>query len=581
MNRHLLSIDDLSRDDIERILGRAESFAEVSGREIKKVPTLRGRTVINLFYEASTRTSSSFELAAKRLSADLVSIKSSGSAVDKGESLKDTVQTLSAYDPAAIVIRSPHAGAAALVARWTRASVVNAGDGKHEHPTQALLDLYTLKQRLGALEGLKVWIVGDVLHSRVARSNILAFGADGLRGDGLRAADADPARDRVARLPRALHARRARGRRRGLRPAHAARAHERLVRALAARVRRALPDRRPPPEPQPAADAPRPGQPRRGAGRRGDRLAAGPDRRSRSSRAWWCGWPCSTSCSPAAAPRPGCAVGARRPSRSRHERRRAHTAAGRWSSTSRPPRRAVVLLRGARLLDPRAGPRRRARRAGARRPRGRAGRPASRRPTAPRWSTPRACTRSPPSSTRTCTCARPGARTRRTSTPARAPPRRAASAPSSPAQHRPGGGLGARAALAARARPRRGPDPHRLPGRDHRGPAGEQLTEMAELADAGAAGFTDDGLPVRSAGVMRQALQYQRLAGRMLALHEEDPSLSGDGRDARGRGVRAARPGRHPVGLRVHAWWRATARWPPTRRGASTCSTCRRARPWR
>jgi aspartate carbamoyltransferase catalytic subunit len=175
MRRHLLSVDDLSRDDIERILGRAESFAEVSGREIKKVPTLRGRTVINLFYEASTRTSSSFELAAKRLSADLVSIKSSGSSVDKGESLKDTVQTLSAYDPAAIVIRSPQVGAAALVARWTPASVINAGDGKHEHPTQALLDLYTLKQRAGALDGLRIWIVGDVLHSRVARSGILAF----------------------------------------------------------------------------------------------------------------------------------------------------------------------------------------------------------------------------------------------------------------------------------------------------------------------------------------------------------------------------------------------------------------------
>ena len=181
MNPHLLSIEDLTREDIERILGRAESFAEVSGREIKKVPTLRGRTVINLFYEASTRTSSSFELAAKRLSADLVNIKSSGSAVDKGESLKDTVQTLSAYDPAAIVIRSPQVGAAALVARWTRASVINAGDGKHEHPTQALLDLYTLKQRVGSLEGLDVWIVGDVLHSRVARSNILAFTRMGCR----------------------------------------------------------------------------------------------------------------------------------------------------------------------------------------------------------------------------------------------------------------------------------------------------------------------------------------------------------------------------------------------------------------
>jgi aspartate carbamoyltransferase catalytic subunit len=175
VNRHLISIDDLTRDDIERILERAESFAEVSGREIKKVPTLRGRTVINLFYESSTRTSSSFEIAAKRLSADTVSIKSAGSSVDKGESLKDTVQTLSAYDPAAIVIRSPHAGAAGLVARWTAASVINAGDGKHEHPTQALLDLFTLRQRVGSLDGLKVWIVGDVLHSRVARSNILAF----------------------------------------------------------------------------------------------------------------------------------------------------------------------------------------------------------------------------------------------------------------------------------------------------------------------------------------------------------------------------------------------------------------------
>jgi aspartate carbamoyltransferase catalytic subunit len=173
--RHLLSIADLDRDGIERILDRAESFAEVSGRDIKKVPTLRGRTVVNLFYEASTRTSSSFELAAKRLSADVVTVKSAGSSVDKGESLKDTIQTLSAYDPAAIVIRSPHVGAAELVARWTRASVVNAGDGKHEHPTQALLDVATLRQRIGALDGRRIWIVGDVLHSRVARSNILAF----------------------------------------------------------------------------------------------------------------------------------------------------------------------------------------------------------------------------------------------------------------------------------------------------------------------------------------------------------------------------------------------------------------------
>ena len=173
--KHLLGIQGLRRGEVERILDRAESFAEVGKRDIKKVPTLRGRTIVNLFYESSTRTLSSFELAAKRLSADVVSVKSAGSSVDKGESLKDTVSTLSAYDPAAIVIRSPHAGAADLVSRWTDASVINAGDGKHEHPTQALLDVYTLRRQIGELDGKRIWIVGDVLHSRVARSCLLAF----------------------------------------------------------------------------------------------------------------------------------------------------------------------------------------------------------------------------------------------------------------------------------------------------------------------------------------------------------------------------------------------------------------------
>jgi len=173
--RHLLSIDDLDRDAIERILARAASFAEVSGREIKKLPTLRGRRVLNLFYENSTRTRSSFEIAAKTLSADVTNFSPSGSSVAKGESLKDTVQTLSAYDPAAIVVRHPHAGAAVMVSRWTPAAVVNAGDGKHEHPTQALLDVFTLHRRLGALDGKRIWIVGDIAHSRVARSDILAF----------------------------------------------------------------------------------------------------------------------------------------------------------------------------------------------------------------------------------------------------------------------------------------------------------------------------------------------------------------------------------------------------------------------
>src|SRR5256886_4771262 len=173
--RHLISIGDLTRDDVERLLATARSFARTLEREVKKLPTLRGYTVVNVFYESSTRTSSSFELAAKRLSADTVSLKAAGSSVDKGESLKDTILTLSAYDPDVIVIRHPQAGAPALVTRHTDAHVVNAGDGKHQHPTQSLLDLYTIRKALGQVEGLQVAIIGDVLHSRVARSNIQAL----------------------------------------------------------------------------------------------------------------------------------------------------------------------------------------------------------------------------------------------------------------------------------------------------------------------------------------------------------------------------------------------------------------------
>jgi aspartate carbamoyltransferase catalytic subunit len=178
---NLLSIEQLDRDQIERLMERAASFAEVSDREIKKVPTLRGRLVVNLFYEASTRTRSSFELAAKRLSADVLNFAASGSSVEKGESLKDTIATLASYEPDALVIRSPHVGAAALVSTWTGVSVINAGDGTHEHPTQALLDVFTLTRRIGRLDGKSIWIVGDVLHSRVARSNILAFTKLGAR----------------------------------------------------------------------------------------------------------------------------------------------------------------------------------------------------------------------------------------------------------------------------------------------------------------------------------------------------------------------------------------------------------------
>ena len=181
--RHLLSMTDLTRDDVDRLLATAQSFALSQERENKKLPTLRGRLILNVFYESSTRTSSSFELAAKRLSADTMTLKSSGSSVDKGESLKDTTQTLSAYEPDVIVLRHPEAGAPDFVARNTDARVVNAGDGKHQHPTQALLDLFTMKTAFGRLDGLHVAIVGDVLHSRVARSLVQALelvGADAI-----------------------------------------------------------------------------------------------------------------------------------------------------------------------------------------------------------------------------------------------------------------------------------------------------------------------------------------------------------------------------------------------------------------
>jgi aspartate carbamoyltransferase catalytic subunit len=179
--RHLISIDDVTRDDVERLLGTARTFERSLEREVKKLPTLRGRLVVIMFFESSTRTSSSFELAAKRLSADTMSLKSSGSSVDKGESLKDTAITIGAYDPDVIVIRHPQIGAPNLVAAHTGAHIVNAGDGKHQHPTQALLDLYTIQKEFGRIEGLHVAIVGDVLHSRVARSDIQALALMGAR----------------------------------------------------------------------------------------------------------------------------------------------------------------------------------------------------------------------------------------------------------------------------------------------------------------------------------------------------------------------------------------------------------------
>ncbi|MGI9008065.1 MAG: aspartate carbamoyltransferase catalytic subunit [Streptosporangiaceae bacterium] len=172
MNRHLISAADLSRDDAITILDVAEELAQLGQRPIPKLPTLRGRTVVNLFYEDSTRTRISFEAAAKRLSADVINFSAKGSSVGKGESLKDTALTLQAMGADAVVIRHGASGAPHRLARWVSGCVVNAGDGTHEHPTQALLDAFTMRRRLGRLDGLRVVIVGDILHSRVARSNV-------------------------------------------------------------------------------------------------------------------------------------------------------------------------------------------------------------------------------------------------------------------------------------------------------------------------------------------------------------------------------------------------------------------------
>jgi aspartate carbamoyltransferase catalytic subunit len=172
VDRHLISTADLSLDDAVAILDTAEELAQVAERPIRKLPTLRGRTVVNLFYEDSTRTRISFEAAAKRLSADVINFSAKGSSVAKGESLKDTALTLQAMGADAVVIRHSASGAPHRLAGWIRGSVVNAGDGTHEHPTQALLDAFTIRRRLGRLDGLRVAIVGDILHSRVARSNV-------------------------------------------------------------------------------------------------------------------------------------------------------------------------------------------------------------------------------------------------------------------------------------------------------------------------------------------------------------------------------------------------------------------------
>ncbi len=181
VHRHILSVADLGRDGLEELLKLTDTFVEVSARAIPKAPALRGKTVVSLFYEDSTRTRLSFETAAKRLSADTMTFSVSSSSVKKGESVRDTVETIEAMGIDALVVRHGSAGIPLRVARWVddRVSVINAGDGWHEHPTQALLDCYTIRQHRGDLEGLRIAIVGDVKHSRVARSDVLAYTALG------------------------------------------------------------------------------------------------------------------------------------------------------------------------------------------------------------------------------------------------------------------------------------------------------------------------------------------------------------------------------------------------------------------
>lgn len=179
--RNIITMDNLSADDINTILDTADSFKEISTRAIKKVPTLRGRTIINLFFEPSTRTRTSFEIAGKRLSADVINISGAASSTVKGESLIDTVKNLEAMNPDILVIRHDCSGAPALISQFINCPIINAGDGTHEHPSQALLDLLTIRERKENLKGLKVAIVGDIAHSRVARSNIYAMQTMGMK----------------------------------------------------------------------------------------------------------------------------------------------------------------------------------------------------------------------------------------------------------------------------------------------------------------------------------------------------------------------------------------------------------------
>ena len=236
-HRHLLGIEGLSPQDIAFLLDSAEAAIDVSRQVEKKKATLRGRTQINLFFEASTRTQSSFELAGKRLGADVMNMSVAASSVKKGETLIDTAMTLNAMRPDLLVVRHHAAGAVALLAQKVECAVINAGDGAHEHPTQALLDALTIRRHKGRLSGLIVAICGDIAHSRVARSNILLLAAMGARVRVVAPSTLLPAGiERLGIEVFTSHAQRARRRRRGDDAAAAARAHERRLRAERARI---------------------------------------------------------------------------------------------------------------------------------------------------------------------------------------------------------------------------------------------------------------------------------------------------------------------------------------------------------
>ncbi len=321
--------------------------------------------VLNLFYEASTRTRGSFELAAKRLSADVVNFVASGSSVEKGESLKDTVLTLSAHKPDAIVLRTPWAGAAELVSGWCSAAIVNAGDGKHEHPTQALLDVYTLRRRLGAIDGARIWIVGDVAHSRVARSNVLAF-----QKMGARVTVAGP----PTLIPRGIEELGCEVRY-TLEELHEADVvyalrmqHERMNETWVPSLREyaawyQINGRRLAPGPD--ADAPGPGQPRRRALRRGGRLAAGADHRAGRSGRGRAHGGAVRAARRRREPRPSRAPPQLPTGAGRRGAGRAERPASRWpvdgprerhrSARRRAQTPAELLLRDVHVLDPRAG----------------------------------------------------------------------------------------------------------------------------------------------------------------------------------------------------------------------------------